>query len=103
MSDNDSVQSQQPAQQQPIERAIDTKGIQEGLHALVTNPVVQQVAGDVAGMIRDVTVGVVSVVVTNKLGNSNNNPAQAAQTTPSPQTPPPANTSSGAQESPEAK
>jgi hypothetical protein len=95
MSDNDNIQSKQPVPQQPLERTVDTKSIQESLQALITNPVVQQVAGDVAGMARDVTVGVVSAVVTNKIVNSNNSPTQS---TPPPQTPPPANTSGDSQE-----
>ena len=84
------AQTQQPEPQEIIERAqlptiIDTKGIQEGIHALITNPVVQQVAGDVAGFVKDTAketvVAVVSAVATSKIINSN--------------TPPPTNTSEG--------
>jgi hypothetical protein len=95
MSDSDNVQSKQSVPQQSLERTVDAKSIQESLQAFITNPVVQQVAGDVASMARDVTVGVVSAVVTNKIVNSNNSPAQNK---PPLQTPPPANTSGDSQE-----
>jgi hypothetical protein len=96
MPSDDNAQNQQSTSQQSIERAVDTKSIQEGLHALVTNPVVQQVAGDVAGYVRDVTVGVVSGVVASRLSNSNNSSAQSSP--PEQQTPPPTNTSGNSQE-----